>query len=477
MSDEITNKSATELASLIRSRAVSPVEVVEAHLRRIEQMNPSLNAIVTLAEDAVDRARVCETKLMSGNDVGPLHGLPVTVKDTINTAGLRTTSGSRLRAHHVPEEDAASVARLKAAGAVILGKTNVPEMAIPYESDNPVFGRANNPHAHHRTCGGSSGGEAAAIAACLSPAGLGSDLSGSIRVPAHFCGIAGLKPTTGRVAMDGHTPAASGVVALGASIGPMARRVEDLAMLFKVLAEPTQFEAAQNGTDGLNPALVRGLRVAWYTDDGVTQVSDEIRAAVHSAAKVLADAGLQTIETMPPGISKGSQLWIELFSRAANSEIAALYQGREAEAGPQVASLLREFGHAPAEFEEKIETAERLANAVLERERLREEVLQWMKTIELILAPAGATTAFEHGAKRVEVSGKSISVFRAFSYSQTFNVLGLPSVAVPAGRTANGLPLGVQVVGRLFEERTVLSAATIIESALGGWQRPAGVFL
>jgi Asp-tRNA(Asn)/Glu-tRNA(Gln) amidotransferase A subunit family amidase len=462
---------------LISSRAVSPVEVVEAHLRRIEQVNPALNAIVTLAEDAIDRARKCEAALMSGNHVGPLLGLPVTVKDTIDTAGLRTTSGSQIRAHHAPEQDAASVARLKAAGAIILGKTNTPEMAIPYETDNPVFGPANNPHARHRTCGGSSGGEAAAIAACLSPAGLGSDLSGSIRVPAHFCGIAGLKPTTGRVAMHGHTPAALGVVALGASIGPMARRVEDLALLFKVLAEPTQFEAAQNETDILNPTALRGFRVAWYTDDGVSPVSDEIRAAVRSAAKALADTGFDVIEVTPPGISNGSRLWIDLFSRAANSEIAALYQGREVEAGPQVARLLREFNNSSPAFDEKIERAERLAEAVLERERLREELLQWMRTTELILAPVGATAAFEHGAQRVEVSGKSISVFRAFSYSQTFNVLGLPSVAVPAGRTANGMPIGVQVVGRPFEERTVLSAAAIIEAALGGWQRPAGVFL
>lgn len=467
MADELPNKSATELVALIHARAVSPVEVVEAHLRRIEHANPSLNAIVTIAEDAVDRARVCEAALTSGSDVGPLHGLPVTVKDTIDTAGLRTTSGSRIRAHHVPQQDAASVARLKAAGAIILGKTNVPEMAVPYDCDNTVFGRTSNPYDLSRTPGGSSGGEAAAIAACFSPAGLGSDLSGSIRVPAHFCGIAGLKPTIGRVAMDGHTPAASGVVALGATIGPMARRVEDLALLFKVLAEPTQFEGAENVIDVLNPTPLRGSRVAWYTDDGATPVSEEIRAAVGLAAKALADAGLQLTETTPPGISKGSQLWIDLFSRAANSEIAALYHGREVEAGPQVARLLREFNHSSSALEEKIERAERLAEAVLARERLREELLPWMRTTGLILAPVGATTAFEHGAERVEVNGKSISVFRAFSYSQTFNVLGLPSVAVPAGRTANGLPIGVQVVGRPFEERNVLSAAAIIEAALG----------
>lgn len=477
VSNDLTRESATELVALIRSRTVSPVEVVEAHLRRIEQINPSLNAIVTVAEDAIDRARISEGALMSGNDVGPLEGLPVTVKDTIDTAGLRTTSGSRIRAHHVPEHDAASVARLKAAGAIILGKTNVPEMAVPYDCDNPVFGRTNNPHNPLMTAGGSSGGEAAAIAACLSPAGLGSDLSGSIRVPAHFCGIAGLKPTTGRVAIDGHTPAVSGVVSLGACIGPMARRVEDLGLLFKVLAEPTQFETAQTGGDVLNSTLPPGLRVAWYADDGVNPVSDEIRAAVQNATKALADAGLEVTEVTPPGISAGSRLWIDLFSRAANTEITALYRGREVEAGPQVARLLREFNNSSPGFEEKIDNAERLAEAVMERERLREQLLGWMKTTGLILAPVGATAAFEHGAERVDVSGKSISIFRAFSYSQTFNVLGLPSVSVPAGRAANGLPIGVQVVGRPFEERIVLSAAAIIEAALVGWPKPAGVFL
>lgn len=453
--------------TLIGSRKVSPVEVVEAHLRRIEEVNPSLNAIVTLADDVLDRARTCQEKVLSGEVLGPLHGLPVTIKDTIDTAGLRTTSGSRIRAQHVPKSDATAVASLKAAGAIILGKTNVPEMAIPYESDNPVFGKTNNPHDLKRTAGGSSGGEAAAIAAGLSPAGLGSDLSGSIRVPAHFCGIAGLKPTVGRVPMDGHTPAVSGVVSLGACIGPMARRVEDLALLFKTLAQPTQFEAAQSRSMALDWESLRGLRIAWYTDDGVTPVASEVRGAVKTAAAALAGAGLELIEAIPPGVSKGAQLWIELFANAANSEITALYRGREDEAGAQVARLLPKANNEPAEFEGKIETAERLAGAVMERERLREELLGWMKKTPLILAPVGATAAFEHGAQRVNVDSKSIGVFRAFSYAQTFNVFGFPGVAVPVGRTASGLPIGVQIVGRPFEEHLVLAAAGIIQAALG----------
>src|SRR5438876_1056287 len=226
--DDIIAHSATRLAELIRTRAVSPVEAVEAHLRSMERLNPALNAIVTLAPDLLECARKAEEILMQGNDVGPLHGVPVTIKDTIDTAGIRTTSGSRIRETFVPRKDATVVARLKAAGAIILGKTNTPELAIPYETDNPVFGRTNNPYDVERTAGGSSGGEAAAIAACLSPAGIGSDLSGSIRVPAHFCGIVGMKPTSGRVPADGHTPPVTGPFTLGACIGPMARTVADI---------------------------------------------------------------------------------------------------------------------------------------------------------------------------------------------------------------------------------------------------------
>src|SRR6202171_3724105 len=197
--DEIVSLSANRLAELIRRRALSPVEVAKAYLSRIENLNPSLNAIVTLAPDVIEQAQAAEARLMSAGSVGPLHGVPLTIKDTIETAGLRTTSGSAVRAAHVPQTDAPAVARLKAAGAIILGKTNTAEMAMDYTADNPVFGRAINPYNPLLTTGGSSGGEAAAIAGCLSPGGIGSDLAGSIRIPAHFCGIAGLKPGTGRV--------------------------------------------------------------------------------------------------------------------------------------------------------------------------------------------------------------------------------------------------------------------------------------
>lgn len=450
------------------------MEVAAAHLQRIEHFNPYLNAIVTLEPDVIELARAAEAELMHGREVGPLHGVPLTIKDTIETLGLRTTSGSRLRTQHVPDCDATAVARLKAAGAIILGKTNTPEMAIPYETDNPIFGRTNNPHDLERTAGGSSGGEAAAIAACLSPAGLGSDLSGSIRVPAHFCGIVGLKPTAGRVPMDGHIPAATGPLSLGACIGPMARRVEDLALLFRVISDATQFEVSRSDlSEKRSKAWLAGSGVAFFIDHDAAPVTEDTAEAIKAAAKALSQAGLEVIEKKPPGLSDGSQLWIDLFSGPAREQLREFYRGRESEAGPLVSSALQTEVREGKNMGARIERAEALARVLVKRERLREDILRWMKTTPLIVMPVGAVPAFAHGTARVDVRDESISIFRAFSYAHAANVFGLPSAVVPAGRSKEGLPIGVQIVGRPFDERTVLAVAAAIEEALGGWQRPA----
>src|SRR2546421_2023933 len=336
MIEDLLSKSLPEVAHLIISRAISSVDLVESYLNRIEEVNSSLNAVVTIAPDILKRARHCDTELARGNIIGPLHGIPLTIKDTIATKGIRTTSGSRLRVDDVPQHDAPVVTRLKAAGAIILGKTNTPEMAIPYETDNPVFGRTNNPHDLSRTPGGSSGGEAAAIAAGLSPAGIGSDLAGSIRVPAHFCGIAGLKPTSGSVPMEGHLPLATGVLSLGACIGPMARRVADLASLFSVIADKPEARFLDEAVNELGSA-----RVAWYTDDGVAPVTEDVANAVRHAASILSEAGLGIVEARPPSISQAPGLWVELFSRVANEQIRSFYRGREQEAGLLVSALFQ----------------------------------------------------------------------------------------------------------------------------------------
>lgn len=430
----LCQQSLTKLAEMIRTREVSAAEVVEAHLEQISRLNPELNAIVTLASDFTESSQ------------GPLHGLPITIKDTIETAGIRTTSGSRLRADYVPERDAPVVARLKAAGAIILGKTNASEMAMDYTADNPVFGRTVHPLDPKLTPGGSSGGEAVAIATHMSPGGLGSDLAGSVRIPAHFCGICGLKPTTGRVSGEGQFPPSSGPYGLGAVIGPMARTVADLRLLFRALVD----EARAN-TD------LKGSRFAWYTDDGLVPVTDETARAVTNAAAALSDAGLIGENRLPPHVERGNELWLKLYSRASVVQLRQAYAGRENEGGSFVSWRLRTADDvAPPTLDEYI------ANW-MERDRLREELLRWMETTPIIIAPVGATPAYEHDTLKVTVQGKTMGTFRAFGYAQAFNVFDLPVVTVPAGRANNGLPIGVQIVGRPFEEELVLAAAEIVE--------------
>jgi Asp-tRNA(Asn)/Glu-tRNA(Gln) amidotransferase A subunit family amidase len=466
--DDLTLQSASKVVELIKNRAVSPIEVVESHLQRIRQLNPSLNAIVTLAPDALDQARKAQSAVMHGDDLGALHGLPVTIKDTIETAGLRTASGSRLRADYIPDKDAPAVACLKKAGAIILGKTNPAEMAMNYTADNPVFGRTNNPHDLSRTPGGSSGGEAAAIAACMSPAGLGSDLAGSIRIPCHFCGIAGFKPAAGRVPSAGQFPPSIGPYALGAAVGPMARWIEDLLTLFRVLVrseEPltvSSRKALQN-----HRTAMRGQHLAWYADDGVIPVTEETRRSVEAAARVLAEAGLVVEERQPPGVERSLDLWLKLFSRASVVQLREVYSGHEEEAGSFVRFRLRTADETPPP------TLDEYIRVWKERDRLRATLLEWMDATPLIVAPVGATHAFKHDAHKLTVGGQTFSSFRAFSYSQAFNVFDLPSVCVPAGRSHEGFPIGVQIIGCPGDEETVLAAALIVEEAFGGWQPPS----
>jgi amidase len=454
------------LAELIRNRAVSPVDVTQACLDRIDRINPQLNAIVTLAPDAIENAKEAEDAIVRGDVPGPLHGVPITIKDTIKTAGLRTTSGSVLRAEFIPQRDATAVARLKAAGAIILGKTNCAEMAMDYTADNPVFGRTNNPYNPLMTPGGSSGGEAAAIASCISPGGIGSDLAGSIRIPSHFCGIVGLKPTVGRVPSDGQFPPSIGPYSLGATIGPMARSVSDLALLFKVLAGIETSTLSADRMAENSRASLRGLRVACYTHDGVAPVSDGTQRAVATAAQALSDAGLLIEETRPPGIERGHDLWLKLFSRASVVQLRNVYAGQEDKGGEFVRWRLASADETPAP------SLDEYIGWWLERDRLRAALVQWMETTPLLIAPVAATEAYPHGTRKIVIDDDPMSTFRAGSYSQTFNVFDLPVVVVPVVQTTTGSPIGVQIVGRPFAEETVLAAAAITEEALGGWQAP-----
>ncbi|HVF28120.1 MAG TPA: amidase, partial [Pyrinomonadaceae bacterium] len=294
---------------------------------------------------------------------------------------------------------------------------------------------------------------------------------GSIRVPAHCCGIVGLKPTSNRVPGGGHLPPLAGIFALGASLGPLARSVEDLALIHYVLTafDPSEkmFVPSASGPVWRRQNL-HGVRVAWYTNDGTVPVTKDITRAVESAASALGEAGLMPEEMrtpgIPPGIERGSALWFSLFAGAATDFLRTMYDGHEAEAGPVVRGMLEggsERGDSSApEFDA----------ALTERKSLRASLIEWMSATPLIVAPIGAVPAFKHATQKLEIGGTSVGTFRAFGYSQTFNVYGFPSVCVPAGRDEDGMPIGVQIVGRPFAENAVLNAARIVEESLGGWQ-------
>ena len=446
--DHLTDKSLTTLSEMIRTRSVSPVEVAEAHLERIAEVNPGLNAIVTIAPDLLDRAKEAENALKSTLDIGPIHGVPITVKDTIETVGLRTTSGSRIREVYVPTHDAPAVSRLKAAGAIVLGKTNAAEMAMDYTADNPVFGRTNHPLDFSLTPGGSSGGEAVAIATGMSPGGIGSDLAGSIRIPAHFCGIAGLKPGTGRVPGEFQFPPSTGPYSLGAVIGPMARTVGDLRRLYRVLS----------GTpDSASDQSLKGLHVAWFADDKTSPVTSETAEAVRTAADILKDNGLVVEEALPPNMEHANELWLKVFSRASVVQLRKIYDGQESLGGSFVSWRLKTAESPPAP------SLDEYIQFWMERDQMRCELIDWMKATPIVVCPVGATPAYKHDSLKVTVGDQTFGTFRAFSYAQAFNVFDLPAVAVPVGKSREDLPIGVQIAGPPGSEDLILRVAELVE--------------
>jgi amidase len=468
--------SAVEMAAQIRARTVSPVELVDAHLGRIAELNcgrdSKLNAFVHVDADAARaQAKIAEAAVGSGtreDSFGPLHGVPISVKSSVDVTGWPCECGSRLRKGYVPSQDATLVARLRSAGAILLGNTNVPEFLMAYETDNALYGRTNSPWDWERTPGGSSGGEAAAIAAGCSAGGVGSDGGGSIRVPAHFSGICGLKPTPGRVPSTGHYPASAGPFAQLGVVGPMARTVADVARLFSVMAGHDMGDPASAPV----PLRVRSdaeilkLRVAYFEDDGATPVTAETAAAVRAAAEALRAQGFQVEAWRPQNLDRVWSLWWNLFGRAVQTAFAATVEGREAELSPMYRAWRARVGLEPA-----LDGREWL-NTLVGRDALREKLLRQMETFPILICPACAVPAFRHGEREWMVQGRKVEYLKAMSYSQWFNLLGNPAAVVPVGRSAEGLPIGVQIVGRPWEDEAVLAVAAKIEAATGGFRRP-----
>jgi Asp-tRNA(Asn)/Glu-tRNA(Gln) amidotransferase A subunit family amidase len=466
--------SAREIASQIRLKVVSPVEVARAHLDRIERLNPRLNAFVDSRPEAVlAQAREAEKAILRGDELGPLHGVPLSIKSAIDVAGHRCEAGTRLRAGHIAAENAPLVARLRAAGAVILGVTNTPELLMAWETDNLLYGCTNNPWGLTRTAGGSSGGEAAAIAAGLSAGGVGSDGGGSIRVPAHFCGICGLKPTPGRIPSTGHFPKAGGPFALIGVVGPMARTIEDVRILFAVMAGWDDGDPCAAPVDmrEIHETVVRSIPIGFFEDDGRTPVTEATREAVRYAAFTLSSCGFRVDSFRPEGLEEARRLWWEFFGTAGGMILEPMLRGHE----PELSPILREFfawTKAASARLSASEPGESLLAAWLGRDAVREKILVQMRKYPVLICPTAAIPAFRHGEREWQVEGKTVKYLDAWSYCEWFNLLGFPAAVVPMGYSEEGLPIGVQIVGRPWEEEVVLAVAARLEEERGAWHAP-----
>jgi Asp-tRNA(Asn)/Glu-tRNA(Gln) amidotransferase A subunit family amidase len=466
---ELTYLSAVNMAQQIREKKISPIELAEAHLAKIARLNPKLNAFVHVDLDRVRReARDAEAVAMRNETLGPLHGVPISIKSSLDVARLRCESGTRLRAGHVATQDAPLVARLRHSGALVLGVTNTPELLMAWETDNLLYGRTNSPWDFERTAGGSSGGEAAAIAAGISAGGVGSDGGGSIRVPAHFSGICGLKPTPGRVPATGHYPASGGPFAMIGVVGPLARTVGDLKALFEIVQGPDDGDTCAAPVPLRWPTddEIRLLKVGYFEDDGRTPVTAETRAAVRTAAKALRDAGFQVEPFRPEGLEEARESWKKFFVAAGGMLIRPMFHGREHDVSP----ILRQFLEWSAA--EPPLTREALLEVWIGRDALRAKFLEQMRKYPILLCPAAAIPAFRHGERSWTIEGKTVQYLDAWSYAEWFNLLGNPAVVVPVSHSAEGLPIGVQIVGRPWEEEQVLTVAAALERECGAWKIP-----
>jgi Asp-tRNA(Asn)/Glu-tRNA(Gln) amidotransferase A subunit family amidase len=453
---------------MLRAGEIGVVELAEAHIRQIERLNPRLNAF---ADFDAERVRA-QARAMDGRDpLGPLHGLPVTIKSSIATAGYRCEIGSLLNEGDVPHEDAVAVARMRAAGAVILGTTNCPEFLMAYETANLLHGRTSNPWDLERTPGGSSGGESAAIAAGLSAAGLGSDSGGSVRVPAHFTGICSLKPTPGRIPGRGHLPPCVGPFAILGATGPMARTIADVSLLFRTLC-------GQDHDDPLSPPVamrtptleeLRANAIGFFEDDSLVPVTLETREAVKAASQALREAGFQVEPFRPRTLEPLRKLWWKFFVQCGAMFYEPTIGGQQAQLSP----IFREF-LSMAETAGPL-TATELLNAWAELDSLREETLEAMREFPVLLCPVASIPAFKHGERTWNVEGQLVDYLDAVRHTQWFNALAAPAAVIPVGRAPEGLPIGVQIAGRPFEDEAVLGIAAIVDAAFGYGPPPLAV--
>jgi amidase len=460
MSEPMGTWTAVALAAAVRDRQVSSRELLDLYLRRVDQINPALNAVVTVdADRAIDAATAADDMTARGGTLGPLHGLPITVKDAIEVGGMRSTGGARALIDHVPLVDAPAVARLKAAGAIIYGKTNVPEWSGDIQTYNELFGTTSNPWDLARTTGGSSGGAAAAVSAGLTSFEIGTDIGGSVRIPSSFCGVCGHKPSFGIVSQRGYLDRVGGGV-IDADInvfGPIARSPEDLDLLMGVLAGPDSEMATAWSLD-LPPARhqeLGGYRVGLWLDDPVCEVDAEMLSVLSDAAKALEGAGAKVAEAHPP-LGLGEVL--ELFNSLI---LAAISVSAPLEVGDAISGTHRAW-----------------LDRHQDRTRMRSVWATWFEDYDVLLCPVTPMAAFPHdhhgtiGDRTVVINGRQRSQVDALAWTGLIGTVYLPSTVVPVGHTSGGLPVGVQIVGPYLEDRTALFVGARLAEITGGYAPP-----
>ncbi len=458
---ELAFTPAWRLRDLILSRRLSPVELTELLLARIESLNPGLNAYLTVvADQALASARQAEASLMQGAQVGPLHGIPISIKDLTLTKGIRTTRGSLIYKDSVPDTDELVVARIRAAGAVILGKTNTPEFGISATTENRLGDACRNPWDLERTSGGSSGGAAAAVAAGLGPLAQGTDAGGSIRIPASLCGVYGIKPTQGRVSRLYQGPGGWGQLAQN---GPITRTVRDAALLLQVMAgpdtlDPTCIKEPPPDFSALLGNGVKGLRIGWSPDLGGVPVDPEVRRLTQQAARVFEDMGAYVEDV---DIPVDSQQLRAIFFSLFLSDFAAAYGDLLATHAGDMSPFLRQM------LEEAVQwPASRLARALRQLEWHRARMDEVMQRYHLLLTPTLATPAFPVGQRPEMIDGQQVDPIWGFTpFVFVFNLSGQPAASVPCGFTSQGLSVGLHIVGRKGDEATVLRASAAFEEA------------
>jgi aspartyl-tRNA(Asn)/glutamyl-tRNA(Gln) amidotransferase subunit A len=457
MSSDMIYFDATKLAELIRTREISSVEVVQAHLDRIDALNPKINAVVTVADGVLKAARAADAAVLSGENLGPLHGVPFTAKDSIDSANVLTQRGSPIFKGRVPDTDATSVARMKKAGGILLAKTNLPEFSYWIESDNLLTGRSNNPWDLERTPGGSSGGESAAIAAGMSPLGLGTDLAISVRGPAAQTGIVSLKATHGRIPMTGIWPRAPRRFW---HVGPMARTVRDLALAFSQLAGPDGLDAFATSTvqfdAGIGRSPYRQLRVGWLIEPGFGPIDPEVGATVRAAAEALEGVGCFVEPVRIPALERDFAL--DVFNRLHVMEMkpafAQVTAGHEDQMYKMSKTMLSLLDTSMKDFIDAEQAAE----------RLRDGYAEYFQKYDALVTPVLPLPAHKHGQEEFVINGQKVDATYLQGATVPLNITGLPGISMRFGTSKEGLPINVQIVGSWLAESTILSIASMLES-------------